>query len=79
MFTPDPANLASFRPEIYSLDLFGKMPTRGFKRMITRGAKESNKKVLHNVLKIAILGPCVEISPRRFNIFTLQIQHNLQV
>ncbi len=66
---------------MYSLGLFEKMLRRGFNTMFTRGAKESNKRVLHNVLKMTILGPCVEIPPStcRLNLFSLRIQQNLPV
>ncbi len=70
-FTKDQANPASLNLERYSLGLFEKPPSRGFRLIFPSGPKQLNKKVLHEPLKMTILGPCVVIPPRRLElIFT---------
>ncbi|KAL9981585.1 hypothetical protein ACROYT_G010309 [Oculina patagonica] len=44
------------------------MPSRGFIIIFTPGPKESNKKVLHETLKMIILGSCVEIPQPRLKL-----------
>ncbi len=51
IFTPAPAEPASLRLEIYCLGLFRKMASRRFIVIFTPGQKESNKKVLHELMK----------------------------
>ncbi len=63
-FTPDPAKLAGLRLKIYSLGFVGNPPSRGFILIFSPGPKESYGKVLHEPLKMTILGTCVEIPPR---------------
>ncbi len=58
-----PAKPDSLRLEMYSLGVFGKMPSRGFI------LKVSNKKVIHEPLKMAFLCPCVQILPYRLKPF----------
>ncbi len=71
IFTPDPAKPASLRLEIYSLRLFANIRSRGFILLFTPGPKESNRKVLHEPLKMTISGHCVRTPPRRLKlIFT---------
>ncbi len=57
IFTPDTPKAARLRLEMYSLDLLGKTPPLGFSLMFTPGPKESNEKVPHGELKMAIFGP----------------------
>ncbi len=71
IFTPDPVQLASLRLEMYSLGLFENRPSCGFVLIFTPGPEESNTKVIHEPLKMTILGPCVEKPPRSLKlIFT---------
>ncbi|KAL9961165.1 hypothetical protein ACROYT_G030060 [Oculina patagonica] len=71
IFTPDPSKPASLRTEVYCLSLFANSPSRGFMLIFTRGPKESDRNVLHEPLKMTILGPCAEMPPRRLKlIFT---------
>ncbi len=67
-FTPDPAEPASLRHEVYSLGLFGKPPSRGCIVFFNLGPKQSNKKVPQKRLKMTILDPCSEIPSRRLTI-----------
>ncbi len=62
-FTPVPAKPDSLRLEMYSLGVFEKMPSPGIILIFTRGPKVSNKKVIHEPLKMAFLCPCVQILP----------------
>ncbi len=43
IFTPDPAKPSSLRLEMYSLGLFGKMPSREFSIMFFPGPKKIEK------------------------------------
>ncbi|KAL9955788.1 hypothetical protein ACROYT_G037168 [Oculina patagonica] len=79
IFTPDPASIASFRLEMYSLGLFDKPPSRGFIIIVTPCPKESNKKVLDDSLKMTIFGPSVEIPPRRLKLIFTPDPEILQV
>ncbi|KAL9961237.1 hypothetical protein ACROYT_G030144 [Oculina patagonica] len=65
IFTPVAAKPASLRLEIYSLGLFGKMASRGFILIFTLAPKERHGKLLHEPLKMTILGPCLKIPPCR--------------
>ncbi|KAL9955787.1 hypothetical protein ACROYT_G037166 [Oculina patagonica] len=68
IFTPDPANIASFEMKMYSLGRFEKPPSRGFILIFTPSPKESNKNVLDDSLKMTIFGLSVEIPPRRLKL-----------
>ncbi len=71
IFTQDPAKPASLTLEMYSLGHFENLPSSGFILIFNPGPKESNRKVLHESLKMTILRTCVEIPPRRLKlIFT---------
>ncbi len=71
IFPPDPAKPVSLRLEIYSLGLLENMLSRGFILIFTPVPKESNRKVLHEPLKMTISGPCVKVPPRTLKlIFT---------
>ncbi|KAL9961236.1 hypothetical protein ACROYT_G030143 [Oculina patagonica] len=65
IFTPVAAKPASLRVEIYSLGLFGKMASRGFILIFTPAPKGRHGKLLHEPLKMTILGPCLKIPPCR--------------
>ncbi len=70
IFTPDPAKPASLKLEIYSFDRFENPQSRRFLLIFTPGRKSSNKKVLHNPQKMALLGPCVKIQTRRLKLIS---------
>ncbi len=59
IFTLEPAKPTSLTLQMYSMNLFGKPPSRGLILFFTLGPK-SNKNVLHAPLKMTILSPCVE-------------------
>ncbi len=70
-FTSESRKPASLRLEMYSLSLFEIPPSGGFMFIFIPGPKESNTKVVHEPVKMKILGTCVEIPTRRLKrIFT---------
>ncbi len=68
IFTPEPVKRTSLTLQMYSLGVVGKPPSHGFILISIPGPKESKRKVLHEPLKMTILGPCVDIPPRRLNL-----------
>ncbi len=73
IFTPYPATLASLGFRMFNLGLLANLPSSVFILIFNPGLRESNKKVLHELLKMTTLGLVLKYHNVGESLFSFQI------